>query len=74
MPDYSACTNMTCDKRGNCARYRMVWGRRQSVSIFPTKEVCDHQMPIDDVRGIPFKIQSLALADEAVRDSKGTNK
>lgn len=64
---------MTCDKRGNCARYLMVWGKRQSVSSFPTKEVCDHQMPIEDefsthfCRGIPFKIRTLALADLSVR-------
>lgn len=63
MADYSACENISCDKRGNCARYRMIWGPRQSISCFPTKEICEYQMPIDDPRGVPFKIQSLVCAD-----------
>ena len=64
MPDYSSCTNTECPVREKCARFRMVWSeRRQSISNFPTKEVCEYMMPIDDPRGVPFKIQSLALSD-----------
>lgn len=62
--------NISCAQRGNCARYLMVWGQRQSVSSFPTKEVCGYQMPliIENIINVqPFKIQSLALADTAVR-------
>lgn len=79
MPDYSACENISCKQRGNCGRYLMIWGPRQSVSEFPSVRdgreiVCEYQMPLNDVREIPFKIQSLALADANVMSTCIANK
>ena len=34
MPDYSGCTQYTCERKGGCARYLMIHGRRQTVSSY----------------------------------------
>jgi len=63
LADYSSCTNTECTVRGNCARFRMEWGGRQSISCFPTKKNCEYMIPIDDPSDLPFKIQSLQFSD-----------
>lgn len=55
MPDFTACVNGQCPKRKTCFRFNTEWGRRQSISYFPTPlgdEQCEFWMaeePFDKV-------------------------
>lgn len=62
MPDYSACANSKCPLRGDCARYRMIWGDHQTVAAFkPRGGKCLDQIPADKA---PFRIHTLKKADQ----------
>ena len=59
MPDYSACRNLSCDKRATCARYLMVHGRYQSMSSFRAVG-CTHYWPAKDS---PWPLNSVEKVD-----------
>lgn len=58
MPDYAACMQDKCYKREECARFRMVWGERQSV-VKPEKhsDACELYWNIED--DVPFKLREV---------------
>lgn len=59
VPDYSACSNKTCDRRLECARYRMRWSMYQSVGEFESKD-CTYFMGMADP---PFHVVTEEEAD-----------
>ena len=77
MPDYSACLNRNCDRRLDCARYRMRHSERQTVAEFPA-EGCtaylslavDHPWPTypGEDRG---SVARWVLVTEEVADERG---
>ena len=46
MPDYAACTAITCPARHNCARYLMAWGERQDAATYDP-EACRDFWPAE---------------------------
>ena len=60
MPDYSACSQTTCERRHGCARYRMRHGRWQSV-LQPNPAACLDFWSVE--KGSPFALLSPEEAD-----------
>ena len=67
MPDYTACRNHSCSRRMRCARYRMRYSDRQSMSSFPSQD-CTYYIDLDVA---PFGILSDAeTACRATQDAR----
>lgn len=70
MPDFAACFSESCTRRGTCARYRMVHGRRQTVGSF-SPEGCEAHLEVEPPpasgRKLSFEVLSMEDADKRAR-------
>ena len=62
MPDYSACMQVTCERRSSCARYLMKSDSRWQTVASPDPANCS--LFWDASKGAPFHLYSPAEADE----------
>ena len=59
MPDYAACTQSECRRKGSCARYLMDWSYHQTVCEFDLENCVDYWRH----DRAPFKCLSLKEAE-----------
>ena len=62
MPDYSACSNAKCPKKYECARFLMLWSKRQSVRDYKWDEEEDCSGFWNTKDGAPFKYSRVAVS------------
>lgn len=62
MPDYAACSQLTCERRSTCARYLMApTQRHQWYSEFDPQNCQDYW---DVTEGVPFKLLPVTEVDK----------
>lgn len=64
MPDYTACAQISCERRHGCARYLMRWGRYQSITR-GTPACCGLEWPL--AWGTSFALLTPEEADQQAR-------
>ena len=66
MPDYAACTQATCPRRHECARYRMLWNPwGQTVGHHTPGPQCPRFWPADEAPwGLVTPVEADARASQ----------